>query len=102
MKFAKWAEYEAKNIDLARTIWEASLSELEPEESKQARVFARFASFEERQGEYDRARVIYKHAIVLLRLEELEKIKAEQSSRAMELEDDVPDCCGAVDVPLPV
>ena len=91
MKFAKWAEYEAKNIDLARTIWEASLSELEPEESKQARVFTRFASFEERQGEYDRARVIYKHAIVLLRLEELEKIKAEQSSRAMELEDDVPD-----------
>jgi len=91
MKFAKWAEYEAKNIDLARTIWEASLSELEPEESKQARVFARFASFEERQGEYDRARVIYKHAIVLLRLEELEKIKAEQSSSTMESDNDIPD-----------
>mmetsp|Transcript_13531 Transcript_13531/g.34014 ORF Transcript_13531/g.34014 Transcript_13531/m.34014 type:complete len:734 (+) Transcript_13531:140-2341(+) len=91
MKFAKWAEYEAKNVDLARTIWEASLSELEPEESKQARVFARFAAFEERQGEYDRARVIYKHAIVLLRLEEIEKIKAEQASRSMEQDDDVPD-----------
>ena len=90
MKFAKWAEYEAKNIDLARTIWEASLSELEPEESKQARVFAKFASFEERQGEYDRARTIYKHAIVLLRLEELEKIKAEQASRTMKQDDDVP------------
>ena len=76
-KFAKWAEYEAKNVDLARTIWEASLSELEPEESKQARVFSRFAAFEERQGEYDRSRVIYKHAIVLLRLEELDKLSAE-------------------------
>ena len=91
MKFAKWSEYEAKNVDLARTIWEACLSELEPEESKQARVFARFAGFEERQGEHDRARVIYKHAIDLLRLEELEKIKAEQSSRSMEQDDDVPD-----------
>jgi len=79
-KFAKWAEYEAKNVDLARTIWEASLSELEPEESKQARVFSRFASFEERQGEYDRARVIYKHAIVLLRLEELDQIKSDKLS----------------------
>jgi len=76
-KFAKWAEYEAKNVDLARTIWEASLSELEPEESKQARVFSRFAAFEERQSEYDRSRVIYKHAIVLLRLEELDKLSAE-------------------------
>eukprot|EP00536_Pseudo-nitzschia_multiseries_P008425 jgi/Psemu1/198021/e_gw1.213.57.1 len=80
-KFAKWAEHEAKNVDLARTIWEASLSELEPEESKQARVFARFAAFEEKQGEYDRARVIYRHAIVLLRLEELDQIRAEQSAR---------------------
>ena len=68
LKFAKWSEYEAKNIDLARTILEASLSELEPEESRQARVFQKFATFEERQGEYERARVIYRHAIKLLRL----------------------------------
>ncbi|KAL3921634.1 MAG: hypothetical protein SGILL_002644 [Bacillariaceae sp.] len=72
LKFSKWAEYEAKNIDLARTIMEACLSELEPEESRQARVFQRFASFEERQGEYERARVIYKHAIKLLRLGDIE------------------------------
>eukprot|EP00934_Nitzschia_sp_Nitz4_P002099 Nitzschia sp. Nitz4//scaffold206_size41850//31430//33517//NITZ4_007427-RA/size41850-processed-gene-0.29-mRNA-1//1//CDS//3329541580//2099//frame0 len=68
LKFAKWAEYEAKNIELARTILEAALSELEPEESRQARVFQRFAAFEERQGEYDRARIIYQHAVKLLRL----------------------------------
>lgn len=69
LRFAKWSEFEAKNVALARTVFEASLSELEPEESRQARVFKQFASFEERQGEYERARVIYKHAIKLLKLE---------------------------------
>ena len=68
LRFAKWAEYEAKDIDLARTVYESSLVELEPEESRQARVFGRFAAFEERQGEYERARVIYKHATKLLNL----------------------------------
>ena len=68
MRFAKWAEFEAKDIELARTVYESSLVELEPEESRQARVFGRFAAFEERQGEYDRARVIYKHATKLFRL----------------------------------
>ena len=70
LKFAKWAEYEAKHIDLARSILEACLSELEPEESRQAHVFQKFASFEERQGEYERARVIYEHSIKLLHLGE--------------------------------
>ncbi|KAL3944700.1 MAG: hypothetical protein SGBAC_001215 [Bacillariaceae sp.] len=70
LKFAKWAEYEAKHIDLSRSILEACLSELEPEESRQAHVFQRFAFFEERQGEYERARVIYEHAIKLLHLGE--------------------------------
>lgn len=70
LKFAKWAEYEAKNVPLARTIYEASLSELEPEEVKQARVFKQFAIFEERQGENERARVIYMHAVNLLHLGE--------------------------------
>ena len=68
LKFAKWAEYEAKHVELARTIYEATLSELEPEESRQARVFQRFAAFEDRQGEYERARVIYQHAIKLFNL----------------------------------
>jgi crooked neck len=72
MKFAKWAEWEAQQVDLARTIWEATLTELEPEESKQAKVFRQFASFEERQGEYDRVRVIYRHAVKLLHLGNLQ------------------------------
>eukprot|EP00957_Ditylum_brightwellii_P085155 6475892-Ditylum_brightwellii.AAC.1 len=62
LKFAKWSEYEAKDIALARKVYESALVELEPEESRQARVFKQFTSFEERQGEYERARVIYKHA----------------------------------------
>ena len=68
LRFAKWAEFEAKHVDLARSVFEASLSELEPEESRQARVFKQFSSFEERQGEYERARLIYQHAIKLLHL----------------------------------
>jgi crooked neck len=70
LRFAKWAEHEATDVALARTVYESALVELEPEESRQARVFARFAAFEERQGEYERARVIYKHAAVLFHLGE--------------------------------
>ena len=70
LRFAKWAEWEAKNINLARTVYESSLQELEPEESRQAIVFQKFAAFEERQQEPQRARVIYKHAVKLLNLAE--------------------------------
>ena len=70
VKFAKWAEFEAKNVALARTIFEALLQELEPEEVQQARPFQQFAAFEERQGEYERARVIYQHALHLLKLDD--------------------------------
>jgi crooked neck len=70
LRFAKWAEFEINNIALARTIYESALTELEPEEVQQARLFRQFASFEERQGEYERARVIYNHALKLLNLEQ--------------------------------
>lgn len=70
LKLGKWAEFEAKDVALARKVYEGALVELEPEEARQARVFRQFASFEERQGEYERARVIYRHAIQLLNLEE--------------------------------
>ena len=78
LKFAKWAEHEAKDVHLARTVFESALVELEPEESRQARVFKQFASFEERHGEYERARVIYKHAIKLLRLGEKAELQKMQ------------------------
>jgi hypothetical protein len=67
-RFAKWAEFEAKNVPLALTVFEATFSELKPEGSRQARVFKQFALFEERQGEYEQACVIYKHAITLLKV----------------------------------
>lgn len=73
LKYAKWAEYEARNFALARTVFESILVELEPEESRQSRVFRAFASFEERRGEYERARVIYRHAVKMLNLGGMEK-----------------------------
>ena len=87
LRFAKWAEFEAKDFDLARTVYESALVELEPEESHQARVFARFAAFEERQGEYERARVIYKHAIQLFHLgQEYKHVEGEEEIPKWELE----------------
>lgn len=73
LKLAKWAEWEAKDVPLARKVYEGTLTELEPEEARQARVFKMFAAFEERQGEHPRARVIYRHAVKLLRLGETAK-----------------------------
>lgn len=67
LRFAKWAEFEAKDVSLARDVFESTLAELEPEEIN-ARVFKQFSSFEERQGEFERARIIYKHAIQLFHL----------------------------------
>lgn len=90
LRFAKWAEHEATDVDLARTVYESALVELEPEESRQARVFARFAAFEERQGEHERARVIYKHAAKLFRLGEEPREDAAQVT-GDEDEDDVPE-----------
>ena len=69
LRFAKWAEFEAKDISLARDIFEGALAELEPEEIN-ARVFKQFSSFEQRHGEYERARIIYKHAVQLFHLGE--------------------------------
>jgi crooked neck len=74
LKYAKWAEFESKDVPKAREIYEAALSELEPEEVT-SRIFRQFASFEERHGEYDRARIIYKHAISLFNLSELDPSK---------------------------
>lgn len=80
LRFAKWAEFDLKKVQLAREIFEACLSELEPEEAYQARVFKQFSSFEERQGEYERARVIYKHAIKLLKLGVDDNLTAEEEA----------------------
>jgi len=88
LRFAKWAEHEAKDINLARTVYESSLVELEPEESRQARVFGRFAAFEERQGEYERARVIYKHASKLFHLGQEKPVVTDDEDEVPEWEQD--------------
>ena len=86
LRFAKWAEFDLKKVPLAREIFEACLSELEPEEAYQARVFKQFSSFEERHGEYDRARVIYKHAIKLLKLGAGDSLTAEEEEELTKYE----------------
>jgi len=83
LKYAKWAEFEAKDIVKTRLIYESALSELEPEEIN-ARVFKQFASFEERHGEFERARVIYKHALSLFNLGEIDSKKR----RRVDIEED--------------
>jgi crooked neck len=92
-RFAKWAEFEARRIDLARTVFESALTELDPEDIQEqgSRLFKQFSSFEERQGEYERARVIFQHAISLLHLtptgdtsgpaDDVELTKQERSKR---------------------
>lgn len=90
IKFAKWAEHEAKNPALSRTIFEASFTDLEPEESRQAAVFEKFAAFEERQGEYERARLIYKHALDLLNIgDQAELAKQDLSKNELKRRDDL-------------
>eukprot|EP00523_Entomoneis_sp_CCMP467_P006840 CAMPEP_0168725900 /NCGR_PEP_ID=MMETSP0724-20121128/4393_1 /TAXON_ID=265536 /ORGANISM="Amphiprora sp., Strain CCMP467" /LENGTH=1153 /DNA_ID=CAMNT_0008772701 /DNA_START=39 /DNA_END=3500 /DNA_ORIENTATION=+ len=56
--FAKWAEYEAGSVHLARSIFERMLTELNPLDVKQPWVFKEWAAFEERQGEFERSRII--------------------------------------------
>ena len=69
IKYAKFVEYEMNNIPLARSIYETALTTLELEEIQgNARFFIQFTNMEERQNEYDRARVIYQYAIQLLQL----------------------------------
>jgi len=88
LKLGKWAEYEARDIGLARKVYESALMELEPEEARQAKVFRQFASFEERQGEYERARVIYCHAIKMLNLEDKQSLMKTSSKQG---DEDTPD-----------
>ena len=67
LKFARWAEHDAKDVRLSRDVYERALVELPPE-SVTPKVFLHFANFEERHGEHDRARIIYRHAVDLFKL----------------------------------
>jgi crooked neck len=70
LKYAKFAEFELHDIPLARSVYESSISELDDEEiTENPRLFQNFANFEIRQGEYERARLIYQHAVQLFGLD---------------------------------
>ena len=58
VEFAKWAERDADNPRLARSIFESMLTDLEPSEVKQSWVFQTWARFEERNGQQKRANII--------------------------------------------
>jgi len=87
LKLGKWAEYEAKDMSFARKVYESALTELDPEESRQAKLFRQFALFEERQGEYERARVILAHAVKLLNLGTRKRTRNETETQAEGEED---------------
>jgi crooked neck len=88
LKYARWAEFDAKDVTLARSVFERCLGELERDEIN-AKVFRGFAAFEERHGEYERARIIYMHAVNLFNLGKAQSELAPKSAAAADDEDDV-------------
>mmetsp|Transcript_18676 Transcript_18676/g.38182 ORF Transcript_18676/g.38182 Transcript_18676/m.38182 type:complete len:688 (-) Transcript_18676:34-2097(-) len=62
LKYARWAEHDARDATLARSVYERCLQELDAEDVT-PKVYKFFALFEERHGEHERARVIYRHAV---------------------------------------
>lgn len=70
LKYAKFSEYELKDFNLAREVFEEALTNLDEDEIvENPKVFQNFANFEERRGEHERARLIYLHAVKLLNLD---------------------------------
>jgi crooked neck len=64
IKYASWEQHTMKDMPAARGIFERALKEEElPAARRSQRLFLRFAKFEERCEEIERARVIYKYAI---------------------------------------
>jgi len=72
VRYAKFSEHEAKDVVTARSVYESGLRELdaELEPDGNLRLYRMFAAFEERHGEYERARSIYAHAVGLFGLGE--------------------------------
>jgi len=58
LRFADWAENDKTDVQLARSVYESMLTELDSAVDQS--VFKQWAEFEERQGEYERAQIIYK------------------------------------------
>ena len=70
LKYAKFSEFELKNYEMSRTVYERTLTDLDEDEiMENPRIFQNFANFEERRKENERARLIYVHAVKLLKLD---------------------------------
>lgn len=77
LKLAKFYEFDGKDIPMARSVYEAALqAEIADEQFLQ-----QFARFEERQKEFDRARVIYKYAISKLQEDEITELSDSQRNQ---------------------
>ena len=64
LKYANWEQFTMKDYSAARSIFERCLKDEElPEARRTQKLFLRFAKFEEKSGELERARVIYKYAL---------------------------------------
>jgi len=55
LKFAEWAEFDASDIQLARTVYESMVDELTLKDVRQSWVLKQWAAFEQRQGDLARA-----------------------------------------------
>eukprot|EP01155_Anaeramoeba_flamelloides_P046719 Anaeramoba_flamelloidesc39907_g1_i1.p1 GENE.c39907_g1_i1~~c39907_g1_i1.p1 ORF type:complete len:374 (+),score=80.80 c39907_g1_i1:2-1123(+) len=62
LRYAKWELKNNHEISKARNVYERTLKELEEDAYVQV-YFCTFAQFEEKQGEFERARVLYKYAL---------------------------------------
>jgi len=83
VKFASWAEDEAKDVILARAIYESLLRTdqvgLKAADVKQPSILRKWASFEKRQGEVERANVLQ---------EQIRQLLLQQSSKYKNLRND--------------
>eukprot|EP00505_MAST-04D_sp_SCG-Rhode-Island_P002370 Stramenopile-MAST_4_protein_2370 len=85
IKYASWEQHTMKDLLAARAIFERALTKEElPESRRSQRLFLRFAKFEERCDETERARVIYKYAIAHLPSGQKEDLHALEGREGIE------------------
>ena len=81
LKYANWEQFTMRDYSAARSIYERCLKEEElPSVRRTQKLFMRFAKFEEKSGELERARVIYKYALENLPQDQRKKLHEESIS----------------------
>lgn len=78
IKYASWEQHTMKDYAAARAVFERALKDEElPTSRRSQRLFLRFANFEERCNEIERARVIFQFAITHLPPDQVEDLQKE-------------------------